>query len=250
MIIRTISLSFGSSLLLAMLPNLAVAGELQPLRYNNADLVVDLGVGLLAWPVPCDADNDGDFDLIVSCPDQPSNGIWLFENTSGDTARNKFPVFKPARRLSSTVHYVMPSYVDGGLRILTPGQEHLNFLETGLDERIRLSVPAKFYKPAGRQTKGPKVRHNQWRYVDYDGDGALDLVVGIEDWSFYGWDDAWNEQGDWTNGPLHGFVILFRNRGTTSKPDYAEPIKLQADGKPIDVYGCPSPNFIDFDYDG
>jgi hypothetical protein len=250
MIIRTISLSFGSSLLLAMLPNLAVAGELQPLRYNNADLVVDLGVGLWAWPVPCDADNDGDFDLIVSCPDQPSNGIWLFENTSGDTARNKFPVFKPARRLSSTVHYVMPSYVDGGLRILTPGQEHLNFLETGLDERIRLSVPAKFYKPAGRQTKGPKVRHNQWRYVDYDGDGALDLVVGIEDWSFYGWDDAWNEQGDWTNGPLHGFVILFRNRGTTSKPDYAEPIKLQADGKPIDVYGCPSPNFIDFDYDG
>src|SRR3954465_1693514 len=80
---------------------------LEPLRYNNPGLVVDLGVGLWAWPVSCDADGDGDFDLIVSCPDKPSNGVWLFENATGDTAKNKLPVFKPARRLSSTVHYVM-----------------------------------------------------------------------------------------------------------------------------------------------
>jgi len=60
------------------------ADGLTQLKYNNPGLVVDLGVGLWAWPVPCDADSDGDFDLIVSCPDKPSNGIWLFENTSGD----------------------------------------------------------------------------------------------------------------------------------------------------------------------
>lgn len=224
--------------------------ELERLPYNNPGLKVDLGVGLWAWPVPCDADGDGDFDLIVSCPDKPSNGVWYFENATGDTASDKFPIFKPAKLLSKTVHYVMPSYVDGRMRVLSPGFEYLNFVKTGLTERVELPIDAKFYKPQGTQTKGPKVRHNQWRYVDYDGDGALDLVVGIEDWSYYGWDDAWSAKGEWQNGPLHGFVILFRNSATTDTPKYADPQKLLAAGAPIDVYGCPSPNFADFDGDG
>ncbi len=225
--------------------------DLEPLPYNHPGLQVDLGVGLWAWPVPCDADGDGDFDLIVSCPDKPSNGVWLFENATGNTARHKLPVFKPARRLSPTVHYVMPSYVDGKLRVLSPGFEYMNFERTGLEQRVALKAPAKnFYRPEWNQTKGPKVRHNQWRYVDYDGDGALDLVTGIEDWSDYGWDDAWNAKGQWTNGPLHGLVLLHRNLGSTEAPRYAPPEKLEAAGEPIDVFGCPSPNFDDFDGDG
>ena len=227
-----------------------VAGELQQLKYNHPGLVVDLGVGLWAWPVPWDADGDGDFDLLVSCPDKPSNGVWLFENTAGDTAKHKLPVFKPARRLSATRHYVMPSYVGGQLRVLTPGQEYAEFAKVGLQKPLPLPVDANFYKPEGQQVKGPKVRHNQWRYVDYDGDGALDLITGIEDWSFYGWDDAWNAKGEWQNGPLHGFVLLHRNTGTNAVPSYAPPVKLEAAGKPIDVFGCPSPNFEDFDGDG
>jgi hypothetical protein len=115
---------------------------------------------------------------------------------------------------------------------------------------VKLPVAANFYKPRWNQPKGPKVRHNQWRYVDYDGDGALDLVTGVEDWSEYGWDDAWNSDGEWANGPLHGFVILHRNTGTTDEPKYAGPVTLEAAGKPIDVFGCPSPNFADFDRDG
>ncbi len=224
--------------------------SLRQLPYNNPGLVVDLGVGLWAWPLPCDADGDGDFDLIVSCPDKPSNGVWLFENATGNTAKNKLPVFKPARRLSATRHYVMPSYVNGKMRVLTPGQEYVDFAKTGLQKAIPLSVNANFYQPEGKQTKGPKVRHNQWRYADYDGDGALDLITGMEDWSWYGWDDAWNEKGEWQNGPLHGVVLWHRNTGTTDAPNYAAPIKLEADNKPIDVFGCPSPNFEDFDGDG
>ncbi len=226
------------------------AQELQKLRYNHPGLHVDLGVGLWAWPIPCDADGDGDYDLLVSCPDKPSNGIWFFENITGDTAQHKMPVFKPARKLSSTTHYVMPSYVDGKLRVLSPGFEYLNFEKTGLSKRVALPVPAKFYQPTGTQPKGPKMRHNQWRYVDFDGDGALDLITGIEDWSYYGWDDAWNERGEWTNSPLHGFVFWHRNEGTSDGPRYAPPVKIEAGGKPIDTFGCPSPNFVDFDGDG
>lgn len=245
-------LLLGGCLLITALrfhPTTAAEG-LQQLRYNHPGLIVDLGVGLWAWPLPGDADGDGDFDLIVSCPDKPSNGVWLFENTSGTTTKNKLPIFKPARRLSHTRHYVMPSYVDGRMRVLAPGQEYANFEKLGLQQPVALPVAANFYKPAGPQTKGPKVRHNQWRYVDYDGDGRLDLITGIEDWSYYGWDDAWNSKGEWQNGPLHGFVLMHRNTGTNQAPNYAAPVKLTAAGQAIDVFGCPSPNFEDFDGDG
>lgn len=221
--------------------------DMQPLRYNHPGLVVDLGVGLWAWPVPCDADDDGDYDLIVSCPDKPSNGVWLFENVTGDTSKHKMPVFAPARRLSSTVHYVMPSYVGNEMRVLSPGFEYPSFTIKGLSEKRSLSVPAKWYKPVGTQTKGPKLRHNQWRYADYDGDGILDLIVGIEDWSYYGWDDAWDAMGRWKNGPLRGFVFVLRGKGNNQ---YAEPLQLQADGKLLETFGCPSPNLADFDGDG
>lgn len=223
---------------------------LDRLPYNNPGLTVDLGVGLWACPVPCDADGDGDYDLIVSCPDKPFNGIYVFENATGDTAKNKFPVFKTGRQISKTTHYVMPSYVNGGMRVLTPGFEYKNFTKTGIDEKVKLPVDAKFHKAQGTQPKGPKVRHNQWRYADYDGDGALDLVVAIEDWSDYGWDDAWNAMGQWQNGPLHGWVYFIRNTGSTEKPAYAKPEFIMADGQRMEVFGAPAANLEDFDGDG
>ena len=219
------------------------------MNYNQPGLVVDLGVGLWAWPVPCDADADGDYDLVVSCPDKPFNGVWLFENVDGDTAKNKFPTFKPPVRLSKTIHYVMPSYVNGQLRVLTPGVEYDDFASHGLENGIPLTVPKTIHAPTGNApgARANKIRHNQWRYADYDGDGALDLIVGIEDWGDYGWDDAWDASGKWKNGPLHGFVYLLRNCGTTDEPKYGAPEKVQAGGKPVDTFGCPTPNFEDFD---
>jgi hypothetical protein len=228
----------------------APAFALEPLPYNHPGLVVDLGVGLWAWPVPCDADGDGDYDLMVSCPDKPSNGVYLFENTQGDTATHKLPVFKPGRFMGKTDRYVTPSYTADGLRVLTPGFEHPNFARTGLAEKTKLPLPAKFHKPTGTQPKGPKMRHHQWRYTDYDGDGALDIIVAVEDWSDYGWDDAWNAQGEWQNGPLHGWIYLARNTGSTQTPSYATPVFIEAAGQRLEVFGCPSPQFEDFDKDG
>ena len=148
---------------LSFVKGIAQADDLEKLAYNHSGLIVDLGVGLWAWPIPCDADGDGDFDLIVSCPDKPSNGVWLFENTTGDTSTNKMPVFQPARRLSSTVHYVMPSYHEGKLRVHSPGFEYPNFETSGLQQRVTLPIPANFYKPQRSQPQGPQVRHTQWR---------------------------------------------------------------------------------------
>lgn len=218
----------------------AFSEELERIRYNHSGLVVDLGVGLWSWPLPMDFDKDGDNDLVVVCPDKPYNGTYLFENTSGDV---KLPVFKPAKRISRGLQNVQVSYVDGQPHVLSPGREHNDFFAKGLDASKKLAPPAKI----GHQGK---TRANQWKYVDYDADGKLDLVVGIGDWTTYGWDDAYNGRGEWTNGPLHGYVYLLRNEGTTVNPVYQEPAKLDAGGKVIDVFGWPSPNFVDFDGDG
>ncbi|NDE97391.1 MAG: VCBS repeat-containing protein [Verrucomicrobia bacterium] len=228
------------------------ARALERVKFNHPGLTVDLGVGLWAWPVPADVRGNGHFDLFVACPDKPFNGVWLFETPTGDTAKNPFPIFKTPRRLSAAVHYVTPSYVDGRVRVLSPATEYPDFLTTGLAKSLKLGLPANIHTNLvnPQATKGPRIRHNQWRYVDYDGDGALDLVVGVEDWSDYGWDDAWDRTGKWTNGPLHGFVYWLKNLGTTAQPRYDTPRKVEAGGVPVDVFGCPSPNFADFSGSG
>ena len=220
----------------------AGAEALERLKYNNPGLVVDLGVGLWAWPMAMDFDGDGDLDLVVNCPDKPYNGTYFFENASGDTAKTKMPVFKPGRRISKGLQNVQVSYVEGKPRVLSPGMEYPGFLQTGLDKGRKLPLPANIHPR--------KVRANMWRYADYDGDGKLDLVVGAGDWTDYGWDNAYTPEGKWTNGPLRGFVYWIRNTGTTAQPVYAEPVKVMAAGKPLEVFGWPSPSFADFDGDG
>jgi len=218
------------------------AASLERLKYNHAGLVVDLGVGLWAWPLPMDFDGDGDLDLVVNCPDKPYNGVYFFENASGDTGRNPLPVFKPARRISRGLQNVQVSFVDGRPRVLSPGTEYPDFLRTGLEQGSKLPLPANVHSN--------RVRGNFWRYVDYDGDGRLDVIVGAGDWTDYGWDNAYDADGRWTRGPLRGFVYLARNTGTTAEPKYETPVKVTAGERPVEVFGWPSPNFADFDGDG
>ena len=241
----------GSLLLLG----LEIEGTLERLPYNNPGLKVDLGVGLWAWPLPMDTDDDGDLDLVVSCPDQPYNGIYAFENPTGRTAPRawmlgldggaRMPVFKAARRLSRSPSNVQVSDVDGEPRVLTPATTYPTFKQTGTAQGVKLegeNIKANIH------TNG--VRANMWRYVDYDGDGSQDLIVGVGDWKAYGWDNAYSAEGVWTNGPLRGLVYWLRNRGTTRQPDYAPHAPVLAAGRPLEVFGWPSPNFADWDGDG
>ncbi len=211
----------------------------QRIGFNNPGLVVDLGVGLWAWPLPMDWDDDGDYDLLVSCRDKPYNGVYFFENTEGDA---KYPTFKPGIRLAPGIRNVQISYVHGEPRLLVPGEELVDFKRTSFGKRKQI-YPRK-------ELLDGKIRANQWKYVDYDGDGDQDLVVGHGDWSGYGWDNAFDSTGHWTNGPLHGYVFWIENTGDDANPRYGEPQQIYAGGKPVDVYGMPSPNLADFDGDG
>jgi hypothetical protein len=206
--------------------------------YNNPSLIVDLGVGLWAWPLPMDFDNDGDMDLVVSCPDTPYNGTYFFENTSSE--KMVMPVFKPAVRIGEGMKNLQVHGKDNKLRVTGRGSEYLNFREEIFSNEKGLPQAESI------ENNHQKIRFSQWKYVDYENDGDMDLLVGIDDWGDYGWDNAYDKRGNWTNGPLHGFVYLLENEGGT----FGNPLKILAGGEPIDLYGAPSPNMEDFDGDG
>ena len=232
------------------------AGTMPRLAHQNPGLLADLGVGLWAWPLPIDYNRDGRMDLVVVCTDKPFNGTWYFENSGEVDPQLQLPIFRPARLLGKSAPSAGISYVTGqpvvtatasvkqGDIFAYRGNVYPDFLNSHFDRPEKLGAPERILTEPGN------IRQNQWKLVDYDGDGALDLTVGIDFWGDYGWDAAFNRFGDWVRGPLHGYVYLMRNTGTSARPVYAEPVRVQAGGRPVDPFGMPSPMWGDFDGDG
>jgi len=226
--------------------SIILSQNLERLAYNNPGLIVDLGVGLWAWPLPMDYNDNGLTDLVVICTDVPYSGVYYFENSGEMDNKTHLPVYKPAVRLGKAENNVSISYIDGKPFITTPGKWYPDFKNSGFEKPVDFPAPtAKEIHPAEGN-----IRANQWKVVDYDSNGVNDLIVGIGFWGEYGWDNAYDSNGQWTNGPLHGYIYLLKNKGTNESPIYESPIRLEdTDGAPIDVFGRPSPNFVDFNGD-
>jgi hypothetical protein len=241
----------------------AAAPEILPrLAHHNPGTLTDLGVGLWAWPLPMDYNGDGLMDLVVVCTDKPYNGTWFFENSGQVDSQLKLPIFKPAVLIGKSAPSVGISYVTGkpvvtatasakpaGSEIYNyRGNAFPDFLKSQFTKPTKLTVPEKILTEPGN------IRQNQWQLVDFDGDGALDVSVGIDFWGDFGalngGEGAFNPKGEWTRGKLRGYVYLLRNTGTTAQPTYAPAVRLQAGGKDVDPFGMPSPCWGDFDGDG
>lgn len=228
-------------LLIAMALMATTAASAQKAKivpYNNPTLEVDLGVGLWGIPIPTDYDSDGVTDLLVSCPDKPYKGLYFFRNigTNGE------PLFDKAVRIHKKgYNNIKISVVDGKEYVLAKGTEWTDFNK-------KLYSAPKTIEYAGDVLGATynKSRSNMWSYVDWEADGDIDILVGIDTWDDYGWDNAYNEKGEWTRGPLHGYLFLLEN----VDGEYINKGEIYAAGAMIDTYGAPNPCIADFDKDG
>ena len=212
--------------------------SLERLKYNHPGLTVDLGVGLWASPLPMDFNGDGQLDLVVACHDKPYHGVYVFEKRRAGSENNTMPVFMPPRRISKGLPEATVSVVDGKARVLVGRMAFPDFLNTGLENPIKFEAPPKI-------STNP-LRSTSWHLADLDGDGNSDLIIGADDWSEYGWDNAYSPEGTWTHGPLRGYVYWLRNAGSNQAPSYQEPQLLMAGSKQLETYGRPHPCFADF----
>ncbi|WP_319501484.1 VCBS repeat-containing protein [uncultured Draconibacterium sp.] len=206
-------------------------------KYNNPDLIVNLGTGLWGTPIPVDYDEDGLIDIIMSCPDTPYKGLYYYKNIG--TVED--PLFDVSIKLADVAYKnIQASYAKGELHVFRKEIEYKNFKENIYSEpdTIKVDVLPK--------DDFQKVRSNLWSYVDFDNDGDLDLINGIDDWYEYGWDNAYDENGNWTNGPLRGFVYYIENQNGK----YINKGKIQAGNQSLETYGAPGANMADFDNDG
>jgi hypothetical protein len=212
----------------------AMTGTGDRVTYGRAGVRGNLAVGLWAFPAAIDMDSDGDLDLIVSCAGRPYRGIYLFRNTGSNAA----PVFARGEWMGDGKKDLVAADFngDGAVDLVISGGYYSDVKRNRLRRFVSVNVPRSYH--VGRD--------DLWHPADWDGDGRIDLLIGVSDWREYGWDDAFDDKGAWTRGPLHGYVYVHRNIGTNDVPAYAPPVMLQAGGKPIDLYGSPAPNPVDW----
>ncbi len=207
----------------------AMIGTGDRMTFGRLGVRGKLSVGLWAHPVAVDLDRDGALDLIVSCADRPYNGIYYFRNIGS----NEKPMFDRAEWMGPGKPDLVAADFngDGAVDLVYRGGFFSDVV------RNRLSKPVAF--PFERDYHVG--RDDLWYPVDWDGDGKIDALNGTSDWREYGWDDAYDSTGKWLRGPLHGFVYFYKNTGA----GFAKPVKL-----PVDQYGAPVPNPVDWDNDG
>ena len=208
------------------------------LKHNCPGLEVDLGVGLWGIPIPTDYDGDGRKDLLVSCPDKPYKGLYFFQNVGTSSE----PLFAPAKRIHAKgLNNIRLSEVNGKQYVLAKGVEYPNFVKAPYAKEKPIE-----YEGEVLGATYNKSRSNMWNYVDWDHDGDKDIIVGIDTWDDYGWDNAYNARGEWTRGPLHGYVYWLE----CVNGKYINRGKVMAGDSIIDTYGAPNPCIADFDGDG
>ena len=190
------------------------------------------GIDVVGGSVPtfADLDNDGDLDLVVGAVD---GHLYYYENTGSRSQ----PVFTERTDAANPLagidvgHYSTPAFADldgdGDLDLVVgEGAGSLHYYEnTGSHSQPDFTERTGAADPVdGINVDDVSIP----TFVDLDGDGDLDLVVGE-------WD---------------GILNYYENTGTRSQPDFTERTGAANPLAGIDVGDYRTPTFTDLDGDG
>lgn len=216
------------------LPEPAMVGAGDRVSFGRAGVRAKLSVGLWPRAVALDFDQDGATDIIVGCPDVLYSGTYLFRNIG----TNASPLFDRAEWIGSATRDLVAADFngDGAVDFVVSGGYYSDVRKHRFTRFVPVKLPREYHVGSD----------DLWYPVDWDGDGRIDVLVGTSDWREYGWEDAFNVKGEWTRGPIHGYVYFHQNIGTNDQPVYAPPVALKAGGKILDLRGTPSPNPVDW----
>lgn len=231
-------------------------GNMNRIPYNNEDLIVDLDGVFFPRPIFADVNGDGYVDMYAACVGSNIPGVMVFyadENTQENYTYSK------GYRLNSTKYWpLFPSYTYNedhtlaSTTVLVESVAYPDFLNTFTNGTAIDYAKDVIWPLMNKET----YNRDQTLYslTDYNGDGKRDLICGLFDRSAYGWDDAYDENGVWTNERMHGWVMWAENIGTEENPVFsgtANVVCINGDSNnPVDNFGKPYPNFADFDHDG
>lgn len=209
--------------------------ELEKLKYNNPNLLVDLDVGFKSVPMPMDFDGDGDIDLLASMSGSyVEAGIVYYENITGNSDN---PVFRQGEKVSTERFplgydgkYFEVSEVNGHIHVLTPDQVNNKLLiyedvpQNVFWKKIDMPVPATGHVE--------NTNANTWKMIDFDGDNMNDLMCSL-------------------SSPKGNFLLFFKNSGTNESAIYGKPLKIITEsGEPLGTDLNLEVPLADYDNDG
>jgi hypothetical protein len=201
-----------------------------------------------------DWDGDGGRDLILSSWDACYDGQAYLRQQIG-TAADGTPVLGPETLIEGVRGYVT-AVPDGDLFHLVSASRMRSriylYPNIGTPGNPAFGPPVMLELDAEWQRKSEYF--HMARFVDIDGCGVAELVVGTDSWDDY-WPNGleWNDHGyrgydaagRWLGGPLRGYLYAFKNTGKLSAPVLGKGRIVMAGENPVEVYGQLAPTFGD-----